>query len=92
MVFDYRDCGFDKPDLALCKYAIDLTLRPQEMGQPDVDRLKEVGLTDVQITIAAQVISYFNYINRIADGLGVELEDWMSVSLEEWKSRKPNWR
>ena len=35
------------------------------------------GLTDEQITIATQVVGYFNYVNRIADGLSVQLEeDW----------------
>lgn len=39
-----------------------------------MDELKKVGLSDRAITDAVQVISYFNYINRIADGLGVDLE------------------
>jgi hypothetical protein len=51
-----------------------------------------VGFTDDQITIATQVISYFNYINRIADGLGVDMEGWMTSSEESWKSEKPDWR
>ena len=45
------------------------------MSQEDVVHLQEFGFNDEQITIAAQVIGYFNYINRIADGLGVDLED-----------------
>ena len=62
------------------------------MTQENVNRLYEVGLNDEQITIAVQVISYFNYINRVADGLGVELEDWMTISLDEWLEAKPTWR
>ncbi|MCP4098262.1 MAG: hypothetical protein GY748_18685 [Planctomycetaceae bacterium] len=62
------------------------------MSQANIDRLRKVGLADDQITVATQVISYFNYINRIADGLGVDLEDWMTTSEESWKSEKPNWR
>ena len=50
--------------------------------------LRDAGITDEQITIAAQVIGYFNYINRIADGLGVEHEDWMTASKEEWLEKK----
>jgi hypothetical protein len=45
----------------------------------------------------AAVVSNINdcYINRIADGLGVDPEDWMTLPLEEWKRRKTSsteWR
>lgn len=62
------------------------------MSQSNVDRLREVGLSDQQITIATQVVSYFNYINRIADGLGVDWESWMKISIEQWLAEKPIWR
>lgn len=39
--------------------------------------LRGYGFTDGQLSDAVQVISYFNYINRIADGLGVDLEEFM---------------
>lgn len=68
-----------------------LTLRPGQASQERIDELRNHGLSDEQITIATQVIGYFNYINRIADGLGVDLEDWMTVSSDEWKVAKPNW-
>ena len=90
-MIDYRQCELDEVDRALCDYAVKLTLQPGAMGGSDVDQLREVGLTDPQITVAAQVISYFNYINRIADGLGVELEDWMTLDYESWKRDKPDW-
>ncbi|MDE0937882.1 MAG: hypothetical protein OSA89_18380 [Mariniblastus sp.] len=92
LVFDYRNCNFSDVDTALCEYAIELTCRPAGMSQASVERLREVGLSDDQVTIATQVISYFNYINRIADGLGVDLEDWMTISEASWSSLKPNWR
>lgn len=79
-------------DITLCEYAIELTCRPTEVSQTSIDRLRKVGFADDQITIATQVISYFNYINRIADGLGVDMEGWMTSSEESWKSEKPDWR
>ena len=42
--------------------------------QTNVAELETVGLSSEAISDAAQVIGYFNYINRIADGLGVDLE------------------
>jgi len=64
-------------DRGLCDYALKLTRTPGGLTQGDIDRLKGVGLTDRAINDAAQVISFFNYINRIADGLGVDLEPEM---------------
>ena len=62
------------------------------MSADHVAKLRDHGFDDEQITIATQVISYFNYINRIADGLGVDLEDWMTMSYEQWIAEKPDWR
>ena len=47
------------------------------MAESDVEALRELGLDDRAIHDATQVISYFNYINRIADGLGVEPETFI---------------
>lgn len=45
------------------------------MVEADVDALRTAGFDDRAIVDANQVVSYFNYVNRVADGLGVELED-----------------
>ena len=67
-------------DRALCDHAIKLTLTPWSITQADINRLRSVGLTDRAINDATQVISFFNYINRIADGLGVDLEQGMPAA------------
>jgi uncharacterized peroxidase-related enzyme len=59
---------------ALCAYALKLTLRPWDMIEEDLDPLRAEGLSDRDIVDANQVVAYFNYVNRVADGLGVELE------------------
>jgi hypothetical protein len=59
----------------LCRYALRLTLRPWEMEESDVSVLRAEGFSDRDIVDANQVVSYYNYVNRVADGLGVELED-----------------
>ncbi len=47
------------------------------MSQVEVDALRTAGFADPAIHDASQVVSYFNYINRIADALGVELETFV---------------
>lgn len=74
---DYRTARLSTVDRALCDYAVKLTQSPQSMGAADIDALRRLGLCDRAISDAAQVISFFNYINRIADGLGVDLESIM---------------
>ncbi len=65
--------------MALCAWAEKLTLTPAECGSTDVEGLRGHGFSDAEISHAAQVIGYFNYINRIADGLGVDLESEMDA-------------
>ena len=62
---------------ALCEYANKLTLQPAAIDQADIDRLRAAGCSDSAISDAAQVIGFFAYYNRLADGLGVDPEpEW----------------
>ena len=88
MIHDYRHANLSDADRALCDYAVKLTLSPASIVQSDIDVLRDHGFNDDQITIAVQVISYFNYINRVADGLDVEPEEWMTPAKEDWLARK----
>ena len=74
---DWREAPLDAIDRALCAYAEKLTLRPRDMSAADIDALRQAGLTDAAIHDATQVIAYFNYINRVADALGVEAETFI---------------
>lgn len=47
------------------------------MQRADLDALRALGLDDVALHDAVQVIAYFNYINRVADALHVDLEPEM---------------
>jgi uncharacterized peroxidase-related enzyme len=66
---------------APARYAIKLTRTPYEMVESDLAPLRASGLTDRDIVDLNQVVAYFNYVNRVADGLGVELEArWADTS------------
>ena len=72
----------------MCDYAAKLTLAPGTVTEKDIDNLRSHGFDDTAITIAVQVIGYFNYINRVADGLGVDDESSWSPSREQWHQRR----
>jgi alkylhydroperoxidase family enzyme len=52
-----------------------MTREPGPMGPELVERLRAHGLDDVAILEAANLIAFFNYINRVVDALGVQVED-----------------
>ncbi|WP_158971420.1 carboxymuconolactone decarboxylase family protein [Chachezhania sediminis] len=62
---------FDGAELELMRYAEKLTVGPGKMERADVLALKNAGLDDGQILEANQIIGYFNYVNRLLNGLGV---------------------
>lgn len=55
-------------------YAVKLTREPWAMVEQDVERLRAVGFPDADILDIAQIVAYFAYANRIADGLGIRVE------------------
>ena len=60
----------------MLEYVEKLTRTPGDMTRSDVESLRTVGFTDRDILDIATVAAYYAYVNRIADGLGVELETW----------------
>lgn len=74
VVRDWRSAGLRPALVALCEYAEKVTLRPAECTEIDVLSLRSAGWSDEAIHDAVQIIAYFNYINRVADALGVEVE------------------
>jgi uncharacterized peroxidase-related enzyme len=71
---DYRRADLSAQDRAMLDYAVKLTSTPWEMSREDIERLREAGFTDAAILDINQVAGYFNLVNRLIDGLGVELE------------------
>lgn len=56
------------------EYAERITRDPGSLTQVEIYKLRDTGLCDEEILHAAAIASYFNYINRVSDALGVELE------------------
>lgn len=68
--------GLDAADRAMLDYVEKLTRRPAEVGPDDVEALRAAGFDDRMIHDVAAVAGYFAFVNRLADGLGVELEEY----------------
>ena len=62
---------FSGAELAMLQYCQKLTLQPGEMIESDVINLRDNGVDDGQLLKLNQIIGYFNYVNRLLNGLGV---------------------
>ena len=71
---DYREAELSEPDRAMLDYVSKLTKTPSEMVAADVEGLRRQGFEDRAIHDICAITAYFAFVNRMADGLGVELE------------------
>ena len=78
LIDDWRTATLEPVDRAICVYVDKLTRTPGAMTQEDLTPLRDAGLDDTAIHDVCTVAAYFAYINRIADGLGVDLEPHMT--------------
>jgi uncharacterized peroxidase-related enzyme len=74
---DYETAGLAPRRLAMLRYADKLTRTPGRMTRQDVEALRAAGFSDADVLHIAEVTAYYAYVNRLADGLGVELEPWI---------------
>lgn len=73
---DFRVAEIDEKDKEMLEYVAKLTLEPWNMSEDDVIKLRNKGFSDTAILDIAQITGYYAFVNRLADGLGVELEDY----------------
>jgi len=71
---DWRSAALEPRRHAMLAYVEKLTRSPSAVEQADVEGLREAGFGDRDVLEIAEVTAYYAYVNRIADGLGVELE------------------
>ncbi|MCO5168692.1 MAG: peroxidase [Planctomycetes bacterium] len=64
----------DARERAMLEHAVALTRSPAGVREADVQRLRSAGWSDAAVLDITLVTAYFNFVNRVADGLGVELE------------------
>ena len=93
LALDYTTAPLEPADRAMLDYAVKLTREPASMTRDDVERLRAAGFSDRAVLDVCQITCYYAYVNRLADGLGVDLEPWWSadeltITLEELQRRR----
>lgn len=71
---DWQTADITSADRAMLTYAVKLTREPWAMVEQDVIALRNTGFDDRAILDINQVTGYYAFVNRLADGLGVQLE------------------
>lgn len=68
---DYRKAPITESERVMLDYVVQLTKDATRLGPDDTARLREAGFDDRAILQITLIASWFNYINRVADALGV---------------------
>ncbi len=71
---NYLEVQLDEKTKAILDYAVKLTKKPSSVTDADVELLRMEGCSDLEILDICQITSYFNFVNRMAEGLGVKVE------------------
>lgn len=71
---EWRAAPLDPRERAMAEFAHHLTVAVGEQRAQHLEALRAVGLDDLAILHVVEVVAYFNFVNRLAEGLGVELE------------------
>ena len=72
---DHRTAPITEQDRVMCDYVVKLTKDAVRCTPADLDKLRAVGFDDKGILQITLIASWFNYINRVADALGVGREN-----------------
>ncbi len=72
---DHREADLDEPDRLMLDYVVRLTREAYKLQAADLDRLRGAGFDDRAILQITLIAAWFNYINRVADALGVGRPD-----------------
>jgi uncharacterized peroxidase-related enzyme len=84
----WRTAGLPEHTQTALTFAEKLTLTPSQMSQEDIKSLRQHGYTDEDIHDITQIVAYFNYLNRIADALGIPPEEGL---MDPWPREDGQW-
>ena len=67
----------DETTKAILEFAVKVTKAAPTITPADLERLRSYGLTDEALFAIVEIVGFFNYVNRIADAFGIELDDFL---------------
>jgi len=71
---DFRTADLDTQTRALLEFAEKVSLEPYQVVDEDLEELRQTGLNDEDIFLATHIVGIFNYLVRLADVFGLEVE------------------
>ena len=84
LMHDFTQADLDPQTKGMLEYAAKLTRDPTSMQKSDVEGLRALGLSDEQILSVVLITCNFNFMTRLADGLGVEVDEGRQEAAERW--------
>ena len=94
VMHDYATADLDPQTRAMLDFAASLTREPSSMRESDVQSLRKLGLSDEQILSVVLITCVFNFMTRLADGLGVEFPQRGQEHIRGWlkgPARQQEW-
>ena len=83
---DYKEADLDEQTRGILDFAVKLTKDPAGNTKADVEGLRNLGLDDQQILSTVLITCVFNFMTRLADGLGVEIQENRVEAAKRWMS------
>ena len=84
VMHDYRTADLDSETRGMLDFASRLTREPSSMQEGDVETLRGLGLGDEEILSVVLITCVFNFMTRLADGLGVQVAGGRQEAIEGW--------
>ena len=84
LLADYSQSGLAEEDQAMLEFAVKLTLEPAVVDREDVEGLREAGFDDEEILSIVLITGLVNFMNRLAQGLGVDVPQAYLGGVMQW--------
>ncbi len=84
LLHDFSGADLSDANRAMLDFALKLTLRSSSVASEDLDELREAGFEDHEILSIVLITCLFNFMNRLADGLGIDVPREYQKAVRKW--------
>jgi len=86
MMHDYTQADLDDQTRGMLDFALKLTKDPAKNTKADLQKLRDLGLDEQEVLATVLITCFFNFMTRLADGLGVEIQENRFEAAKRWMS------